>query len=62
MNDLKVVSILALILSVISMILGIGVVCYYVDDLVIRGVSIFIMSMSSTFVSRTVVLIPKEVK
>ena len=62
MNDLKVVSILALILSVISMLLGIGVVCYYVDDLVIRGVSIFIMSMSSTFVSRTVVLIPKEVK
>ena len=62
MNNLKIVSILALILSVISMILGIDVVCYYVDDLVIRGVSIFIMSMSSTFVSRTVVLIPKEVK
>lgn len=62
MNNLKIVSILALVLSVISMILGIDVVCYYVDDPVIRGLSIFILIMSSTFVSRTVALISREIK
>lgn len=60
MNNLKVVSTVALILSVISMIWGIGVVSYYVDNLFIRGLSIFILITSSIFVSRTVKFISIE--
>ena len=60
MSNLKVVSTIALILSIISMIWGIGVVCYYVDNLFIRGLSVFILIMSCTFVSRTVKLISIE--
>ena len=62
MDNLKVVSTLALILSVISMIWGIGVVCYYVDNLFIRGLSVFILIMSSVFVSRTVKFISIKIK
>ena len=60
MNNLKVVSTIALILSIFSMIWGIGVVVYYVDNLLIRGLSIFILIMSSVFVSRTVKIISLE--
>lgn len=62
MKNLKIISILALIVSVISMIWGIGVVCYYVDNLFIRGLSVFILIIASTFVSNTVRLVFKEAK
>ena len=62
MNNLKTVSIIALIMSVITMIGGIGIVIYYVNNLPIIGLSIFILIMSATMVSRTVSLIFKEIK
>ncbi|MBM6821012.1 hypothetical protein H6A19_17040 [Clostridium saudiense] len=62
MNNLKTVSIIALIMSVITMIGGIGIVIYYVNNLPIRGLSIFILIMSATMISRTVSLIFKEIK
>lgn len=62
MNNLKTVSIIALIMSVITMIGGIGIVIYYINNLPIRGLSIFILIMSATMVSRTVSLILKEIK
>lgn len=62
MKKLKTISIVALILSTISMIWGIGVVCYYVDNLFVRGASVGILIMSSTFVSNTVGLVFKESK
>lgn len=62
MNNLKTVSIIALIMSVITMIGGIGIVIYYINNLAIRGLSIFILIMSATMVSRTVSLILKEIK
>ena len=62
MKKLKVISVIALILCTISMIWGIGVVCYYVDNLFIRGTSVGILTASSTFVSSTVGLIFKQSK
>ncbi len=62
MNNLKTVSIIALIMSVITMIGGIGIVIYYVNNLSIRVLSVFILIMSATMVSRTVSLILKEIK
>ena len=62
MNNLKTVSIIALIMSVITMIGGIGIVIYYVNNLSIRVLSVFILIMSATMVSRTVSLIFKEIK
>ena len=62
MKNLKVTSIVALILCTISMIWGIDVVCYYVDNLFIRGTSVGILVASSTFVSSTVGLIFKQSK
>ena len=62
MKNLKKVSIMALIGSIISMIWGIGVVTYYVDNLFIRGLSVFILIMSSVLVSNIVKLIFKENK
>lgn len=62
MNNLKTVSIIALIMSVITMIGGIGIVLYYVNNLSIRVLSVFILIMSATMVSRTVSLILKEIK
>lgn len=62
MNNLKTISILALIMSLITMIGGICIVGYYVDNLSIRGISTFILIMSATFVSRTVKLISEEIK
>lgn len=62
MNNLKTVSIIALMLSIITMIGGISIVTYYVNNLSIRGLSVFILIMSATMVSRTVRLISKEIK
>ncbi|MCC0630246.1 hypothetical protein IR152_10015 [Clostridioides sp. ES-S-0108-01] len=62
MKKSKVISILYLIISTISAIGGIAVVTYYVDNLFIRGISVFILSMSACFVSSTVNLILKEAK
>ncbi|WP_195938771.1 hypothetical protein [Romboutsia sp. 1001713B170131_170501_G6] len=62
MKKLKIISIIALILSTISMIWGIGVVCYYVENLFIRGTSVAILIASSIFVSNTVGLVFKESK
>lgn len=62
MNNLKTVSIIALIMSVITMIGGIGIVTYYVNNLSVRGISIFILIMSATMVSRTASLIFKKIK
>lgn len=44
------------------MIWGICVVCYYVDDMFIRAISIGILAASSTFVSNTVGLIFRQLK
>lgn len=62
MNNLKTVSIIVLIMSIITMIGGIIIVSYYVTNLYIRGVSIFVLIMLATMVSRTVSLIYKEIK
>ena len=51
MKKVKTIGILASILSTISMIWGIGVVCYYVDDLRIRAISVALLITSNTFVS-----------
>lgn len=53
MKKLKIISIFSLIISVILIIGGIGIVTYYVDNLFIRGLSVFILIMSSSFVSTT---------
>lgn len=62
MNNLKSVSIMALVMSLITMIGGIGVVTYYVNNLLVRGVSIFILIVSATMVARTITLISKGKK
>ena len=62
MKKIKIISIVALILSVISMIWGIGVVCYYIDNLRIRAISTTILITSSIFVSNLVGLIFRELK
>lgn len=59
MKNLKIVSILALIITMISMIGGIGIANYYVDNLVIRGGAVFILIMSSYLVSNVVRLVFK---
>ncbi|HAU5110996.1 TPA: hypothetical protein JD082_15180, partial [Clostridioides difficile] len=51
-----------LIISVILTIGGIGIVTYYVNNLFIRGLSVFVLIMSSSFVSTTVRLIFEESK
>ncbi|WP_099188316.1 hypothetical protein [Tepidibacter mesophilus] len=62
MKNLKIISILALIVSVISMIWGIGVVTYYVDNLFVRALSVAILNISAILVSNTVRLVFKEAK
>ncbi|MCC0645334.1 MULTISPECIES: hypothetical protein [unclassified Clostridioides] len=62
MKKLKIISILSLVMSTISAICGIGVVTYYVDNLFIRGLSVFILIMSACFVSSTTSLIFKNAK
>ncbi|HFZ6227419.1 TPA: hypothetical protein ACILPC_001234 [Clostridioides difficile] len=62
MKKLKTISVFSLIISVILTIGGIGIVTYYVDNLFIRGVSVFVLIMSSSFVSTTVRLIFEESK
>lgn len=57
MKKIKIVSIVALILSIISMIFGIGVAGYYIDDLRIRAISTALLVISSLFVSSLVGLI-----
>ncbi|HGH4590594.1 TPA: hypothetical protein ACJIV4_000123 [Clostridioides difficile] len=62
MKKLKTISVFSLIISVILTIGGIGIVTYYVDNLFIRGLSAFVLIMSSSFVSTTVRLIFEESK
>ncbi|PBE87503.1 hypothetical protein [Clostridioides difficile] len=62
MEKLKTISVFSLIVSVILTIGGIGIVTYYVDNLFIRGLSVFVLIMSSSFVSTTVRLIFEESK
>ncbi|HFL2601309.1 TPA: hypothetical protein ACG3KG_002006 [Clostridioides difficile] len=62
MKKLKIISVFSLIISVILTIGGIGIVTYYVDNLFIRGLSVFVLIMSSSFVSTTVRLIFEESK
>ncbi|HHQ8634747.1 TPA: hypothetical protein ACSVO5_001616 [Clostridioides difficile] len=62
MKKLKTISVFSLIISVILTIGGIGIVTYYVDNLFIRGLSVFVLIMSSYFVSTTVRLIFEESK
>ncbi|WP_289682427.1 hypothetical protein [Romboutsia ilealis] len=57
MKKIKIISIVALILSTISMIFGIGVAGYYIDDLRIRAISTALLIISSIFVSNLVGLI-----
>ncbi|EGT4149189.1 hypothetical protein EQ883_18395, partial [Clostridioides difficile] len=61
-KKLKTISVFSLIISVILTIGGIGIVTYYVDNLFIRGLSVFVLIMSSSFVSTTVRLIFEESK
>lgn len=62
MKNLKVISTLALIMSLITMVGGIRIVGYYVDNLYIRGISVFVLIMSSILVANMVKLVFKEVK
>ncbi|HEK8728051.1 TPA: hypothetical protein STU71_000181 [Clostridioides difficile] len=62
MEKLKTISVFSLIISVILTIGGIGIVTYYVDNLFIRGLSVFVLIISSSFVSTTVRLIFEESK
>jgi hypothetical protein len=62
MKKIKIISIVTLVISMISMIGGICVVTYYVDNLFIRGLSVFVLIMSSCLVSNTVRLIFEETK
>ena len=57
MKKIKIISIVALILSTISMIFCIGVAGYYIDDLRIRAISTALLVISSIFVSSLVGLI-----
>lgn len=60
MRKIKVISIIVLILSAISMIWGIGVAGYYIDDLCIRGTSIALLVTSNIFVWSLVGLVFRE--
>lgn len=62
MKNFKVISTLALIMSLITMVGGIGIVGYYVDNLDIRGISVFVLIMSSILVANMIKLVFKEVK
>jgi hypothetical protein len=62
MKRIKIISIVALILSLISMAWGIGVSSYYIDDLRIRGISTALLVTSNLFVSNLVGLIFRELK
>ena len=62
MKKIKIISIIALILSASSMVWGIGVATYYFDDLRIRAISTALLITSSVFVSNLVGLIFRESK
>lgn len=51
MKKLKTIGISTSILGTISMIWGIGVVCYYVDDLRIRAISTALLITSNILIS-----------
>ncbi len=57
---IKLIGIIALILSTMSMIFGIGVAGYYIDNLHIRGITVFLLVTSNVFVANLVGLIFKE--
>lgn len=57
---IKLIGIIALILSTISMIFGIGVAGYYIDNLYIRGITVALLCTSNVFVANLVGLIFKE--
>lgn len=60
MKKLKSISIATLILNIISTIWSIGVLCYYVDNLLIRAISVFILMIASTVVSNLVGVVLKN--
>lgn len=62
MKKIKIISIVALILSTISMFWGIGVATYYINDLRIRSMSVAFLITTNVFVSRLVGLIFEEFK
>lgn len=62
MKKIKIISIIALFLSASSMIWGIGVATYYIDDLGIRAISTALLVTSSIFVSNLAGLIFRESK
>lgn len=62
MKNLKIAGIVASILSLISAICGIYVVCYYVDDMFVRALYTGLLIMSSTVVSYTVGSIFRQLK
>lgn len=57
---IKLISIIALILSTISMIFGIGVAGYYIDNLRIRGITVALLCTPNVFVANLVGLIFKD--
>ena len=57
---IKLIGIITLILSTMSMIFGIGVAGYYIDNLHIRGITVFLLVTSNVFVANLVRLIFKE--
>ena len=62
MKKIKIISIIALILSASSMMWDIGVATYYIDNLRIRTISTALLITSSVFVSSLVGLIFRELK
>lgn len=59
MKNLKIYSTLASIISLILMIGGIGIATYYVDNLTIRGLFVFILILLNILVANTRKLISK---
>lgn len=57
---IKLIGIIALILSTMSMIFGIWVAGYYIDNLYIRGIIVALLCASNVFVANLVGLIFKE--
>lgn len=51
MKTLKIFSTLALVTNLILVLSGICIATYYVDNLTIRGLFIFVLILSSIFVS-----------
>ena len=62
MKKLKTIGISTSILSTISMIWGIGVACYYIDDLRIRAISTALLITSNTLISSFCGEVSRELK